>query len=564
MAADSSHEAPGPGAWLLDTSHLTTSCSTYHQPLFRDDFLKGFSGCLRTYGSLLESLDWEWVSGFPYFRLSPVGAPEGSTEHPPREAWNDLMASNLDIQERLGNAEKAFAERIWRDELVRWDTVDKPGAIEQNRRLLAVDPSSLDTAGLVDYIETCTRNVSRGVYLHHIYNMAAFIPPGDLIAEGTRLTGRSDAEILSLLQGSAPNALGTWHLRDRLASAMEKHPALRAHIDDGHAEAALNAISTIPDDAGDALREFVEFVAYRPVNGEDVGDTCAFEFPEVVIGALQMEIEGSGLHPAATNDEVAELTAEVRAGIAAEERDHFDDVLAEARHMYRIREERAMYGDLWSYGVARRALVAAGKRLVGSGRLESDTHLVEASSREIKAILEDTGGPDGAELAERALYRATVGFDEMPDHLGDPPGPHLPSEWLPDPSARMERALGAAVGALFGAPRDAAEVGPIEGIGVSPGVVEGPARVIDASSQFGRIRDGDILVTRATTAAFNVVLPLLRGIVTDRGGLLCHAAVVSREHSISAVVGTVNATTRIADGARVRVDGGSGQVTVLS
>ena len=42
MAADSSHEAPGPGAWLLDTSHLTTSCSTYHQPLFRDDFLKAF------------------------------------------------------------------------------------------------------------------------------------------------------------------------------------------------------------------------------------------------------------------------------------------------------------------------------------------------------------------------------------------------------------------------------------------------------------------------------------------------------------------------------------------
>jgi pyruvate,water dikinase len=152
----------------------------------------------------------------------------------------------------------------------------------------------------------------------------------------------------------------------------------------------------------------------------------------------------------------------------------------------------------------------------------------------------------------------------MPDHLGDPSGPHLPSEWLPDPSARMERALGAAFGALFGAPRDAAEDGPIEGIGVSAGVVEGPARVIDASSQFGRIRDGDILVTRATTAAFNVVLPLLRGIVTDRGGLLCHAAVVSREHSIPAVVGTVNATTRIADGARVRVDGGSGQVTVLS
>ena len=93
---------------------------------------------------------------------------------------------------------------------------------------------------------------------------------------------------------------------------------------------------------------------------------------------------------------------------------------------------------------------------------------------------------------------------------------------------------------------------------------EGGARVIDASSDFGRIRDGDILVTRATTAALNVVLPFLRGIVTDRGGLLCHAAVVSREYAIPAVVGTANATSRIADGARIRVDGTSGRVTLLA
>jgi pyruvate,water dikinase len=73
-----------------------------------------------------------------------------------------------------------------------------------------------------------------------------------------------------------------------------------------------------------------------------------------------------------------------------------------------------------------------------------------------------------------------------------------------------------------------------------------------------------VLVTRNTSPYFNVVLPLLGAIVTDRGGQLCHAAIVAREYGIPGVVGTREATTVIPDGARVRVDGTTGEVTVLS
>ena len=55
----------------------------------------------------------------------------------------------------------------------------------------------------------------------------------------------------------------------------------------------------------------------------------------------------------------------------------------------------------------------------------------------------------------------------------------------------------------------------------------------------------------------------LGGIVTDNGGLLSHAAIVSREYGIPGVVGTREATERIADGARIRVDGDAGEVTLL-
>ena len=66
-----------------------------------------------------------------------------------------------------------------------------------------------------------------------------------------------------------------------------------------------------------------------------------------------------------------------------------------------------------------------------------------------------------------------------------------------------------------------------------------------------------------TTPAINIVLPILGAIVTDRGGALSHAAIVSREFGIPGVVGVRNATRTIPDGARIRVDGDRGTVTVL-
>jgi pyruvate,water dikinase len=94
-------------------------------------------------------------------------------------------------------------------------------------------------------------------------------------------------------------------------------------------------------------------------------------------------------------------------------------------------------------------------------------------------------------------------------------------------------------------------------------VYEGTARRVNGPRDFDRIQKGDVLVTESTTEAFNILLPLLGGIVTDSGGLLSHAAIVAREYGIPGIVGTRDATERIPDGALVRVDGDAGQVTVV-
>jgi pyruvate,water dikinase len=87
---------------------------------------------------------------------------------------------------------------------------------------------------------------------------------------------------------------------------------------------------------------------------------------------------------------------------------------------------------------------------------------------------------------------------------------------------------------------------------------------VSSRADFDRIQQGDVLVTESTTEAFNILLPLLGAIITDSGGLLSHAAIVAREYGIPGVVGTRDATSRIGEGTRVRVDGDAGEVTVFA
>jgi pyruvate,water dikinase len=134
---------------------------------------------------------------------------------------------------------------------------------------------------------------------------------------------------------------------------------------------------------------------------------------------------------------------------------------------------------------------------------------------------------------------------------------------MPADTARLEQALGMGIVSIFADAATTSDARVVRGIGGSGGKAEGTARVVHDVTGFDKLRRGDILVTRATTAAFNVVLPLLAGIVTDRGGILSHSAIVAREYGIPAVVGSRHATRTIPDGATIRIDGDLGEALVL-
>ncbi len=100
----------------------------------------------------------------------------------------------------------------------------------------------------------------------------------------------------------------------------------------------------------------------------------------------------------------------------------------------------------------------------------------------------------------------------------------------------------------------------LRGLGAAPGRASGEVRVLDTVEDGGRLNEGDILVTVMTAPDWVPLMRKASAIVTDQGGMTCHAAIVSRELGIPAVVGTDAATTTLEDGTMVTVDGTTGDI----
>lgn len=104
----------------------------------------------------------------------------------------------------------------------------------------------------------------------------------------------------------------------------------------------------------------------------------------------------------------------------------------------------------------------------------------------------------------------------------------------------------------------------LKGFAGSPGVVEGPARVILSADQLGQVQEGEILVCPITNPSWGPVFSKIGAAVTDIGGMMSHAAIVCREYGVPAVVGTGFGTKKVSTGQTLRVDGAAGTVTILN
>lgn len=533
-------EPPGPGSWRIDTLHVPRPWSRFHGEVFGPNVAIGSGEGARRYGSLSGKGRFVLVHGFAYGSFAPADPQE----------WPARFAA----------AEETFATRRWRGDLALWEGEAKPATIRSQLALQRIEAGALSPEDQLAHIARCRDNLAAMIQQHHRFNMAALLPISDLIAHLRQWTDLPLGQFLALVRGNAPESAGAMPELDRLAAALRRDAAARALLDEAEHGAALARLRAAPGEVGTAAGAYLDLVGWRVLDGLEVGMPTGMEVPEVLVKGIRRAVEAG---PPAPGHASAEEEARVRDLIPTAYRDSFEALLVEARHNSRLRDERGLYSDVWAAGICRMAILAAGARLAARGRLAEAGHLVEADWSEMQAILSGQGGPSAEELAARRRFRDRYHASEAPPLLGDAPKPPTIPDNLPPAALRIARAMMASGEAMFGGSTAPNEPTRLRGIGSSPGTVTGTARVIRSPAEFGRLQPGDILVTPTTTESFNIVLPLLGGIVTDTGGLLSHAAIVSREYGIPGVVGTREASRKIPDGATIRVDGLKGEVVLL-
>jgi phosphoenolpyruvate synthase/pyruvate phosphate dikinase len=103
-----------------------------------------------------------------------------------------------------------------------------------------------------------------------------------------------------------------------------------------------------------------------------------------------------------------------------------------------------------------------------------------------------------------------------------------------------------------------------KGVCASPGKVEGRVKIVHSPAENNKVEEGDVLITHATTVDYLPAMKKAVAIVTEVGGLTCHAAVVSREFKIPCVVALKNAMKNFKDGDLVEVDANKGVVRIIN
>ncbi|MGH3439713.1 MAG: PEP-utilizing enzyme [Sciscionella sp.] len=250
-----------------------------------------------------------------------------------------------------------------------------------------------------------------------------------------------------------------------------------------------------------------------------------------------------------------------------EDRATFEAKLGLARTVFPYVENHNFYIEHWGHSVIWRKMRELGAVFVKEGFFTAPDDIFLLGRHEVPVALDDLyhGWAVGAqargthywpdELASRGRILDALRQWSPPPALGVPP------EVISEPFTVM----------LWGVTSDSVEQwlggteadGGLSGFAASPGVAEGPARVILSADGISDLREGEILVAPITAPSWAPVFGKIAATVTDVGGIMSHAAIVCREYGLPAVTGTAFGTKNVKTGQRLRVDGNTGQVTIL-
>ena len=319
--------------------------------------------------------------------------------------------------------------------------------------------------------------------------------------------------------------------------------------------AAAYQAGRLPEAAQRAVAAFLARYGMRGVGEIDLGRPRWRENPTPVFRSLQSYLQIAD--PARAPDAVfARGAAEAGAaleGLVTALRQTRKGWLTAHLARWAARRVRALAGLRESpkftiinlLGAARTCLLDSGRELAAAGTLAAPADIFFLRLPELRTLSQGTplAGPSAAErVAER---RARAAREQRRRQI--------PRLLLSDGRAFYE--------GVASTPGD--DAATLVGSPVSPGVVEGAVRIV-LDPHHAQLQPGEILVCPGTDPAWTPLFLAAAGLVMEVGGLMTHGSVVAREYGIPAVVGVHRVTQRLQTGQRIRVNGTTGQVTVLT
>lgn len=252
--------------------------------------------------------------------------------------------------------------------------------------------------------------------------------------------------------------------------------------------------------------------------------------------------DGESRHGRAVRERLA-AEAACRRALGGRVRRRFSRLLDVVQRAAVLRREHT---DWFTAGwpTMRRALVRLGEALCAAGLLDEPADVFLLTRTEV-----ESGSRGGAAGDLRTLVTERRQTWERQRRLAPPVSigklPFLLRKVLLPADVRPPRADG---GTTF------------HGVPTSPGRATGPVRVLRSPTAVHGVRAGDVLAVSAAVPALTAVFGRIGALCVDNGSVAAHAAIVAREYGIPAVMGLIDATTRLADGQIVTVDGTAGVV----
>jgi len=244
------------------------------------------------------------------------------------------------------------------------------------------------------------------------------------------------------------------------------------------------------------------------------------------------------------SDERQKTVTELLAKVPEARRAEFEALLKTAQIAYCWNEDHNYWIEQAGLSTMRYIILEMGRRLHKAGAIADPSDIFFLNPEEIRPtfMFGVIGKYDFREFVAKRKAVWEAAFAKVP--------PKITGDWVReevrDPIYIKIFGLGPLVVPV--------EKADIYGYPGAPGAAEGIARVITDVDALGSVETGSILVTGATGPAWTHIFSRIKGVVTDHGGTLTHAAIVGREYGIPAVVGTGDATAKIKDGQRIRVE----------